>query len=298
MYRYITTPPESPFRKSLAPLALSGISFGLGVASKWIVAYAAVGLAVIYIIRQIQLSNHFKSSGTPGFRVYIRKTLLFSVLFFGVVPVVIYLLSYIPFALASGLEGGIGAILSPGLYREFFGIVWENQIYMFTYHAGLDAVHPYSSSWWQWVVNALPILYFDSLGTPTSSVLAAFGNPVVWWGGFVAMVFMAVSTVKNNDGKALFILIGYLSQLVPWMLVSRIVFIYHYFPSTLFLVLGLSYILCQVLERKRGSYKLAAYGFTCGAGALFVMFYPALTGIPAPTWYFGNVLRWFHIWPF
>jgi dolichyl-phosphate-mannose--protein O-mannosyl transferase len=90
-----------------------------------------------------------------------------------------------------------------------------------------------------------------------------------------------------------------LSQLVPWLLVSRIVFIYHYFPSTLFLILAIAHVMNTVLERGYGRYKAAVYGFTTSAGALFAMFYPALTGAPAPEWYFKYFLRWIPgAWPF
>ena len=42
--------------------------------------------------------------------------------------------------------------------------VLDNQSFMFTYHAGLIAEHPYSSSWWQWLVDARPILYYLEYG--------------------------------------------------------------------------------------------------------------------------------------
>jgi dolichyl-phosphate-mannose--protein O-mannosyl transferase len=113
------------------------------------------------------------------------------------------------------------------------------------------------------------------------------------------MIFMVVRVVKNNDGKALFILIGYLSQILPWIAVSRIVFIYHYFPSTLFLILALAHIFNTIIERRQGRYKQAIYGFTAAAGALFVVFYPALTGVLMPQWYFNYLIRWIpDFWPF
>lgn len=48
MYEYITQDHNSvPFFKSLIPLGLCGLSFGLGISSKWIGFYAAAGLAVL-----------------------------------------------------------------------------------------------------------------------------------------------------------------------------------------------------------------------------------------------------------
>ena len=294
MCRYITTDADAPFRTSVAPLMLSGLFFGIGCASKWIVIYAGIGLAVIYVIRLIQLSMHYNDNERPGFSLYLIKTLLFSVLFFMIIPAVVYCLSYIPIGLAKGMTVGGGMLWD----REYYKAIWDNQVLMFTYHSGLVADHPYGSQWWQWILDARPIMYVNLTGGGMRSSFSAFGNPVVWWGGFMAMIGMAVRAVKYRDGKALFILIGYLSQLLPWVAITRVVFIYHYFPSTLFLVLALAHVFNTIHESARGYYRQAIYGYTASTGVVFAMFYPALTGITVPASYFRNLLRWIpHMWP-
>ena len=111
MYRHITTDPDAPFKRSLAPLALSGVSFGLGCASKWIVPYAGVGLAIIYAIRLVMLAKHYNENEKTGFGLYLIKTLLFSALFFIVTPLIIYCLSYIPYGLARNMTIRDGMLL-------------------------------------------------------------------------------------------------------------------------------------------------------------------------------------------
>ena len=294
MYRYVTTDADARFRKSVVPLALSGLSFGLGCASKWIVVYAGIGLAVIYVIRLVQLAVYYNKDGRPGFASYLVKTLLFSVLFFCVIPAAIYCLSYIPYGLAQGMAIGDGMLWD----SEFYKIIWDNQVSMFEYHGKLVAEHPYSSQWWQWILDGRPILYVNDYDGLMRSSFSAFGNPVVWWGGFLAMIAVTIRMVKYRDGKAMFILIGYLSQLLPWVVISRIVFIYHYFPSTLFLVLALAHVFNTIYESGKGRYKLAVVGYTTAAGVLFAAFYPALTGISVHQTYFRNFLRWFPgAWP-
>ena len=288
MYRYVTTKADADFRKSVAPLALSGLFFGVGCASKWIVAYAGIGLALIYVLRLIMLAKHYKENDYPGFGGYLAKTLLFSVLFFGVVPAVIYCLSYIPYGIARNMTIADGMLWNP----EFYKIIWNNQVSMLSYHSKLTEGHPYSSAPWQWILDVRPILYVIHTKGDLKSSFAAFGNPVVWWGGFVATVAMVVRVVRRNDGKALFILIGYLSQLVPWLVITRVLFIYHYFPSTVFLVLALAHVFDTILESGRGFHKQAVYGYTVLAGAIFAMFYPALSGVYVPQWYFRILLRW------
>jgi dolichyl-phosphate-mannose--protein O-mannosyl transferase len=294
MYRHITTDTDAPFRKSLAPLALSGIFFGLSFASKWIGFYAGAGLLVIYTIRLVQLGLHYKSNEKTGFGLYLTKTLLFSMLFFVIIPVIVYYLTYIPYGLARGMSLHRGMLWDP----EFFRLVWGNQVSMFNYHSELVAVHPFSSEWWQWIFNIRPILYVNNALGDARSKYAAFGNPVVWWGGLLAMITMAVRVFTHRDGKALFILIGYLSQLLPWVAVTRIVFAYHYFPSTLFLVLALAHIFNSIVEhRERTGFKVVI-AYTSVTAAVFAMFFPALSGLYMPGWYYSNFVRWFETWPF
>lgn len=295
MYRHITTDPLAPFRKNLIPLALSGIAFGIGCASKWIVVYAGLGLAIIFLVRLIMLGKRYKEDGLTGYKAYLAKTLIFSVLFFCAIPAIIYCLSYIPYGLAKGMSIENGMLLD----REYYKLIWDNQVYMLDYHGNLESSHPYASVFWQWILDARPILYCSNIYLGLQSSFGAFGNPVVWWGGFIAVIIMAFRIFKYRDGKALFILIGYLSQLLPWLTITRVVFIYHYFPSTLFLVLALAHVFNTILERRHGRYKQAVFGYTAAAVALFVMFYPSLTGVYTPLWYFSDFLRWIpSAWPF
>jgi len=295
MYRYITTDADAPFRKGLPPLALSGIFFGLSFAIKWTGFYAGAGLLVIYIIRLFQHGSYFSSIKRPGFDKYLLKTLLYSFLFFVVIPLIIYYLTYIPYGLARGMTLENGMLWSSG----FFRLVWSNQLVIFNYHNNLVATHPFSSMWWQWLFNIRPVLYVNSVFDGARATFGAFGNPVVWWGGLLAMIMMAIRVFTHRDGKALFILIGYLSQLLPWVAVSRILFAYHYFPSTLFIILALAHIFNTIIERRRNHSGISAvYGYVTVGGVLFALFYPALSGMYLPQWYIAGYLKWFGSWPF
>jgi len=294
MYRYITTDINAPLRKSLLPLALSGLFFGFSVATKWVGFYAGAGLLIIYVIRLFQLGSYYSSTGKKGFGNYLIKTLLFFFLFFVFIPSIFYYLTYIPYGLVRGMSLGGGMLWDP----EYFMVVWSNQVQMFSYHSRLVAEHPFSSTWWQWIFNIRPILYvFDSAGD-TYAKFGAFGNPVVWLGGFLAMIMMVLRVFTHRDGKALFILIGYLAQLLPWVGVTRILFAYHYFPSSLFLILALAHIFNTILERLKASGKSTVYGYTAVTGTVFAVFYPSLSGMYLPHWYYSTFLKWFGTWPF
>ena len=294
MYRYITTDADMPIKKSLAPLALCGLFFGLSCTVKWIGFYAGAGLFILYIIRLVQLGKHYMSTSKSGFGMYLLKTLFCSLLFFIIISALIYYLTYIPYGLARGMSLSRGMLWDP----DFLGLVWSNQVSMFNYHSQLVAEHTFSSVWWQWIFNIRPILYVNDAFGDLRARFGAFGNPVVWWGGFIAMIIMAVRVFTHRDGKALFILIGYLTPLLPWVAVTRVLFAYHYFPSVLFIILALSHIFNSIIEKQKNSGVPAIIGYTAVTGSVFAVFYPSLSGMYMPQWYYSNVIRWFSTWPF
>lgn len=283
LYRYFT-------EGKLRHLAACGIAFGVGAATKWTCLYAGAGLGVLWALHWVFSGVQAHRNGDG--RRYARRLLAnigFCLVFFVLVPGMIYYASYYPYGAARGLHGA-------GMYftREYAAIVLENQRFMFTYHAGLVATHPYSSRWWQWLLDLRPILYYLSYGDGTVSTIGAFVNPLLCWGGLLALPVLAYRAAKR-DRTALFILVGYLAQVLPWVFISRLTFEYHYFAATLFLVLALGYVFDQL--RQRGYFGIV-YAFTAASGALFALFYPVLTGVTVSRSYAWNVLKWLPDWPF
>lgn len=293
LYRYLALPAGTSFRKGALPLFLSGLMWGIGAASKWTVIYGGVGLALLYFAGLFfKWRDWPREEDSPRFGPWLVKTLLFSVLCFVVIPAVIYTLAYIPYAAARG------EVTAQAVIREML----DNQKYMFTYHKGVDEPHGYSSRWYQWIVDGRPILYYldnsreSALGLKTA--FGAFNNPIVSWAGLFALITCAVQAVRRRCGKAAFIVVGYFSQLGPWFLIGRTLFAYHYFPSILFLVLALAYVMNDLAERQTRGWQWAVYGTTGAAAGLYAAFYPVLIGLEVPVWYTSNFLRWIPSWPF
>ena len=283
LYRYFT-------EGRLRHLAACGIAFGVGAATKWTCLYAGAGLGVLWALHWVFQGMQAHRDGDG--RRYVRRLISnigFCLVFFVLVPGMIYYASYYPYGAARGLHGA-------GMYftREYAAIVLENQRFMFTYHAGLVATHPYSSRWWQWLLDLRPILYYLSYGDGTVSTIGAFVNPLLCWGGLLALPVLVYHAVRR-DRTALFLLVGYLAQVLPWVFISRLTFEYHYFAATLFLVLALGYVFDRL--RQRGYFGIV-YAFTAASGALFALFYPVLTGVTVTRSYAWNVLKWLPDWPF
>ena len=297
MYRYITAPRDDPYmkkRQEVLPLFLSGLCFGLGAASKWTAIYAGAGLAVIWLLFRIARGRELVMTGhSEEHRKELTSNILQCMAFFVVIPAIIYYVSYYPYGTAKGMSG-----LNMFFDKDYAKIILDNQVSMLRYHEGVTATHPYSSRWYQWIVDGRPILYFlRSCPNNIKSAFAAFLNPLVCWGGLLAIFAMGWKTIKFRDGKALFILIGYLAQLVPWMFISRITFEYHYFPCLIFLVLAICHVF-NSFRLRDNKWKRKVFGATALCLLLFVAFYPVLTGIPVARAY-SDLLAWIPgAWPF
>ncbi len=307
MYRWLTVPAGAKLRKSVPSLFLCGLFWGIGCASKWTVVYAGAGLALLWLLGLIfkrrewqKLADEQESSleyaSLPRFGAHVAGTIALSVIFFVFIPICIYVAAYLPYVTAAAARDGTQLTL-----QSLLGIVWDNQVFMLTYHQGVHTPHPYESYWYQWIFDGRPILYYRDLDYANTlgvkSLFASFNNPLVSWEGLLAFFAVLIQTIRRKSGRGLLILIAILSQFVPWLFIGRILFAYHYFPTILFLVFAITYLMNDMFTRRRRGYRLAVYGFTGCAVALYALFYPALTGLYMPLWYSQAFLRWLPSWP-
>ena len=114
-------------------------------------------------------------------KLFIRNTLLtllWCVLTFVIVPLGVYTLSYIPFMMVPGPGHNLKDVVT-------------YQVHMYKYHKDLVATHPFSSPWWEWPMMLRPIWYYQAKLMPQGmlSSIVSFGNPLVWWPGFIAVLF-------------------------------------------------------------------------------------------------------------
>ena len=276
MYLYVT-------EGGLKNLALSGIFFGIGAACKWTCIYAGAGLAVIWLVHWARNFNAKKFILNCGF----------CVIFFVLIPAAIYYCSYYPYGAARGLHGA--GMYFTGEYRD---IVLENQQFMFTYHSGVHSPHPYSSRWWQWVIDDRPILYYlEYFDDGTRSSFGAFLNPVLCWAGLAAMAVCVWYAIAAKDKTSEFIVIGYLAQLLPWVFITRTTFEYHYFPSSVFLVLAIGRVF-SLMRLNLRQWRTNVYSLTGLSCLLFAAFYPVLSGITVNADLASALLKWLPNWPF
>lgn len=293
---------DTPLKRTFVPLVGGGICMGLACACKWSGVYAAGGFVFLYFItigKRI-LEYYYAKTCPDGsshgilhrnvletFGRKIKGTLLCFFIGCVCIPIVIYILTYIPFQDGENL----------GLIQRML----KNQSYIFNFHSTVELSHPFSSWYFDWPTMRTPVWYFNkTVSKGVQSNICAFGNPLIWWVGIAAFLYMIYISVRRKHRNAIFLCISYLAQFMPWAYIERGTFIYHYFPSVPFVILMIGYAMVQFTSTKKIKCKKMVY-VLCGAYLLavvgvFVMFYPVLSGYPVNAAYVEKYLCWLDSW--
>lgn len=280
------------FQPSLRPLFWSGLFFGIGAASKWIAIYGAAGLAFLFFLaKYFEYRDYAMATANKKGRKkpwvydfvpkYIWGTACYCVLFFLVIPAVIYLLSYIPFMMVPGPGHGVWNVVT---YQQ----------HIFNYHKNLVATHSFSSPWWSWPLEYKPIWFYGGTDLPAgkSSSIVSMGNPAIWWAGIMAVIAAISISYKKKDRKMMVVFVAMACQYLPWALIARLTFIYHFFSSVPFVILSIVYVI-KYLKENYPETKYAIYAYLGIVALLFFMFYPVLSGALVDKSYVDQYLRWF-----
>jgi dolichyl-phosphate-mannose-protein mannosyltransferase len=305
-----------PFGKTLVPLGLSGLFIGLAIASKWTGLYAGLGLALVFFwtvlrhYRQAQAAKRLLARQQTGRREVLETavrshdrrlvlTLACCVCFFVLLPAVIYYVSYIPYFMPSG---GVSV-----------DKIIDAAKGMFAYQSkpGLGMDHPFYSPWYEWPLSMKPMFYFQGNYEPegTASTIMSMGNLAVWWGGFAALLATAVIWAKRYirksspvspegeryDIRPALILLTFLAQYLPWILVPRGTYIYHYFTCVPFIILCAMLCYDRVNEKHLKWARVGLYSYLLIALGLFIAFFPYASGATVSVKWL-EAMRWFKNW--
>ena len=300
-------------------LFLSGLAFGLACSFKWIGAYAGVGLAVVFFAFFVSKIRAYRKED-PDFYTgrYIASTVASCVVFFVMVPAAVYIGSYLPVAFGpfSEIQGWKG--------------VWENQKYMWNFHSTLEQTFDFSSKWWGWplMIGGFSS-YFGTSLTGLKSRIIVTGNPLIWWASVPAVLYAIYgflfgrkvrtpylrtapgegelldtgaleagwkplkpwARIERFDAGVFLAVVAYLCQYVPWMLVSRELFIYHYFASAEISILLITWALKRWSANSRAG-RITTWIYLGLAALAFACMFPILNGFFVDGWY-AEILKVF-----
>jgi hypothetical protein len=286
-------------RDSLVTLLLTGFVLALAIAAKWI-ALAALASIVFFLVMR-PLTRRFSltlGSGDrpwrwgpaegPGLPGAARAGLYVSValLAFVAIPLVVYLASWIPF-------------FTRGQFHTLGDLI-DYQRQAFVYHATLKATHPYGSPWFSWPFLYRPVAYYyeyqglgnDAVsGHPLVAGIVNLGNPLIWWASIPAVLSLPYFVLRHRSFPAAVILVGFVTQYLPWARITRVIFMYHMFGGLIFMVLALAFVLVRM--QQAGPLRLEWFGnrvvlstrwlvpaYLALVVVSFLYFYPVWTALP------------------
>jgi dolichyl-phosphate-mannose-protein mannosyltransferase len=294
-------------------LFLSVIFFGLGFAVKWIALFGFAAVLILVVVSNVRNKKPILSD----------STIILVGLF---VSAAIYIATYIPYMLSGEGHGLIDIHRLPlyiGYLAEYLSsgtlsstplnslTVFDLQLRMFGYHAGIAATHPFSSPWWSWPLMLKPLWMYSNTLDGMVSTIVLMGNPALWWGSIPVLILIGAKVVATRIKKTgdehnfvfLFILIPFLLQWLPYALITRILFIYHFVANVPFMIFAVTYWLHLPFEKKWSSkkrglfFKCMVIAFLILTASLFFLFYPVISGYPV-TYEYKESLRWLSGWTF
>ncbi len=285
-------------RSSKLWLVLFTVALGLLVSTKW---YGVMGFGVSFVVLIfVWLQCHFDLRrptlwGNPrGFRIDAALTTIV------LVSATVYALVWVPDLARHSPDPGEIHNANDLVYRQYS---------MFEYHDTLKATHPYSSKWWEWPIDYVPIAYFyqDHRKDPTNPSgccvyeITSMPNPVILWFGLVCVPWVAVLAWRERNKAYALIVITYLLQWLPWIRSPRITFAYHFYVDIPLICLCNVIILQRLwrwAERREGGRWLGGLGvgaYVAAAAVGFVFFYPILAAHPI-SWSAWHARMWFPTW--
>ena len=250
----------------------AAILFGLAVGTKWAaIPYVALaGLAFLVVRIRTKAPNHWPGLGTvPGLAML------------GVVSIATYFLTFLP-AFFYERDPLTLAGLIP-LQREMYAL--QTQVL---------ARHTYQSDWWSWPLMLRPIWYFYEWDQGAQRGVLLVGNPVIMWGGLVAVLACLWAWVRDKAVRPLVVALLWIASLGIYVVIPKSLgFYYYYHLSGIFLCLVLA-VAFHHFDRGRGKGREEWFAFA--AAIAFVYFYPILAASPLANDQGFTHWMWFPSW--
>ena len=256
-HRYLTRP-----QTDARELAFTGVFLGLAIATKWSAAYPAACVGIVTLFRELRRGWSPRGAGA-GRLAGAAERFVFVALSLVAIPAVVYLASYIQFfALGHDLSQFVE------LQRQ---TLW--------YHSHLKETHAYSSAWWTWPLALRSVWYYVAYLENWIANIYANSNP------FLSILFVPAAVTitamwwRQRNPAWLVLLIGFFGQWLPWGLVPRIAFAYHFLPATPFGTIAVAAIL-GMLWNQGALGRAACVAYVLVVAASFAFFYPIYAAVP------------------
>lgn len=280
----------------------SGLAAGAALSVKW-TGLAPSGLIIALLFLEVFRKKKFFSSTKIPQKIFGRLNWFAAkATIFILSAALVYVAGFYFHFLLLNKSGPGDAFMTPAFQKTLQGSEYQNDNLpipnfwqklvelnktMYTANTGLSATHPFSSRWYEWPLGRRPIYYWNTRENPTTTKVADIwlsGNLFSWWlAGLVviltAWAFVFKLTRRKFDETTFFLLFAYFANLLPFIFISRVAFLYHYLPALTFAFIILAIKVEVILKRKRS--RVVLWGLTT---LFFLILAPTSYGIflPAP----------------
>ena len=259
---------------------LAGVCLGAAAATKWSGAYVAP--AVIGLVIAWEIAERRRAEPDAGIGAWLggalRREALPTVVLLGLVPVVVYVISY-----TGRMPGAVLAL--PWEAGSVWRGIWEHQHAMLDFHTQLGGDHPYQSPPWSWPLLKRPVAYWFSNEGGTYRHVLATGNPMAWWPGIAALGGLVVTWWRAGWGLVSrpepVVLAAALGTYVPWLILSgdrSQTFIWYFLPTVPFLCVALGCLAAWAWSRTAWRVVGGIYGALVIAS--FAFWLPVAVALP------------------
>jgi dolichyl-phosphate-mannose--protein O-mannosyl transferase len=280
----------------LAVFVFEGLCVGCAAACK----YTAGGVVLLALIRQIPLSElrNWRAVLVGVIRAGLLGAMI-GLVHFACFAVHLHILSYRPEGGAWGPQSVIEGLVSradpdwearsraPSMIRRVIALALD----MHRGNMKIGSGHPYSSKWYEWpLATGKWVLYW----TRDGKHILCMANVLLWWPVFAAIVFNLGRTILKLDffGDTSAMMWGYLFSYLPFGLVPREMFIYHYAIPLIFGCCNLGLVIDRCLNPGQRGFCYLLFSAMAVIG--FFLWCPWAYALTTPDFRF---LVWNSKWP-
>lgn len=179
---------------------------------------------------------------------------------------------------------GEGITWLPESLRSFV----EYHLQMWEFHTTLASNHPYKSNPLSWLLQLRPTSFFYESpsgcgAAECSRAITSLGNPVVWWGGTLALVAVILLWMLGRDWRAGAILAGIVGGYLPWLMyMNRTIYTFYTVAFEPWVVLSLVFGIGLLIGRTDATKVRKRWGIIL-AGVIVVLAL-AVAGFFWPIW--------------
>ena len=290
-------------KKSYLMLILSGLFWGCTISVKWSGAFVGLGLGIIFFI------DYFKNKKLFIKKKFNYKPILMGFISFVLVPVIVYILCHIPIFLNTSDcasyhyidKNGkrVEEIVKPNSIRGF--LLYEYSMYQYHSELGNDSEpdneHPATCGWYSWPLMIKPMWYYNfDNDNGTRSTIACMGNPAIWWFSLFTFVTTCLYAFKKKHKEGIILIIMVLCTLLPYAVITREMYIYHYFIVLPYMMCTIAYAVKLNIDYDKKYWKIIPV-LSVVFLVVFIIFYPIYSGLGVPNEYI-EFTKWLPTWSY